>query len=203
MSATRRLDRLVSWSPVLLLGGLAALTYWLDAQIQPPLPRLDGNRRHDVDIYVDDVRAVNFGTEGKPLQLLSAARGEHYPDDDTTVFTKPDLKVQDPKQPRFEITADSAKLSGDRDNVWFTGSVRAWRDAEPAKPGESSTGAATLTTEYLHVLPRVKLADTDKAVTVEDARGTISAVGMKLDADKGTVNFLSHVRGTVAPPAAK
>ena len=29
-----RVDRLVAWSPVLLLGGLAALTYWLDAQVQ-------------------------------------------------------------------------------------------------------------------------------------------------------------------------
>ena len=111
--------------------------------------------------------------------------------------------MQDPKQPHFEITADAAKLSGDRDNVWFTGSVHAKRDAEPAKPGTQSTGAATLTTEYLHVLPRVKRADSDQAVTVGDARGTINAVGMNLDADKGTINFLSHVRGTVAPPAAK
>ena len=87
MSTTRRLDRLVSWSPVLLLASPAALPYWLDAQFQPPPPRLDGNRRHDVDIYVDNVRAINFGADGKPLQILSAARGEHYPDDDTTVFT--------------------------------------------------------------------------------------------------------------------
>ena len=29
-----RIDRLVAWSPVLLLGALAALTYWLDAQVQ-------------------------------------------------------------------------------------------------------------------------------------------------------------------------
>ena len=32
------IDRLVSWSPVFLLGGLAALTYWLDAQVQSKGP---------------------------------------------------------------------------------------------------------------------------------------------------------------------
>ena len=53
MTATRRLDRLVSWSPVLLLGSLAALTYWLDAQIQPTVPVPDGSKRHDVDLYVE------------------------------------------------------------------------------------------------------------------------------------------------------
>jgi len=36
------LDRITAWSPVLLLGSLAALTYWLDSQVQPPPPRRDG-----------------------------------------------------------------------------------------------------------------------------------------------------------------
>ena len=35
MDRTREIiDRFIAWSPVLLLGALAALTYWLDAQVQ-------------------------------------------------------------------------------------------------------------------------------------------------------------------------
>ena len=210
MSATRRLDRLVTWSPVLLLGSLAALTYWLDAQIQPSPPRVDGSKRHDVDLYVDSVRAINFGTDGKPLQILSAARAEHFPDDDSTMITKPDLQIKDPKQPDFEIQAGAAKLSGDHDDVWFMGDVHAKREAETAQPSASHAGnaaapvgATTLVTDYLHVRPRERLADTDKAVTVEDERGTVNAVGMKLNAKDGSVRFLSHVRGTVAPAAVQ
>jgi lipopolysaccharide export system protein LptC len=210
MTATRRLDRLITWSPVLLLGGLAALTYWLDAQIQPTVPRPDGSKRHDVDLYVDSVRAINFGADGKPLQVLAAARAEHYPDDDSTVLVKPDLEIKDPREPNFEIRADMAKVSGDRDDVWFTGAVHARRDAEPAQKASpppadavSPVGATTLATDYLHVRPREKLADTDKAVTVEDARGTVNAVGMKLDANNGSVRFLSRVRGTIAPSAVQ
>src|SRR5262245_30437404 len=52
MARTRTiLDRFTAWSPVFLLGGLAALTYWLDSQVQPPPPRRDGSERHDPDIY--------------------------------------------------------------------------------------------------------------------------------------------------------
>jgi hypothetical protein len=45
MDRTRYLlDRLTAWSPVLLLGGLAALTYWLDAQIRSPTGNRGGRR---------------------------------------------------------------------------------------------------------------------------------------------------------------
>ena len=38
------LDRATAWSPVLLLGSLAALTFWLDAQVQPPAARATAPR---------------------------------------------------------------------------------------------------------------------------------------------------------------
>ena len=42
-NARRSLDRLAGWLPLLLLAGLAALTYWLDAQVHDPGPRRDGS----------------------------------------------------------------------------------------------------------------------------------------------------------------
>ena len=81
------LDRLVAWSPVLLLGSLAAMTYWLDAQIAAPSAPGDGARRHDPDIFVENVRAVSFDKNGVATQILSAARADHFPDDDTTQLT--------------------------------------------------------------------------------------------------------------------
>ena len=44
-----QLDRLVAWSPVLLLGAFAALTYWLNAQIHVGTQKFDGSGRHDAD----------------------------------------------------------------------------------------------------------------------------------------------------------
>ena len=70
---------LTAWSPVLLLGGLAALTYWLDAQVQPPAPRRDGSTRHDPDIFVEGFRAVKLDANGRPLQLLAARARRSLP----------------------------------------------------------------------------------------------------------------------------
>ena len=60
-----RFDRLVAWSPVLLLGCLAALTYWLDAQVQSSPPRGDGASRHDPDLYIENLSAVSFEFLGR------------------------------------------------------------------------------------------------------------------------------------------
>jgi lipopolysaccharide export system protein LptC len=89
MTSRMRIDKLVAWSPVLLLGGLAALTYWLDAQIQPSTARRDGATRHDPDMYIDSFSGVTFGADGSVLQSLAAKRAQHYPDDDSIDLSSP------------------------------------------------------------------------------------------------------------------
>ena len=135
----RLLDRLTAWSPILLLGSLAALTFWLDAQVAPQPPRRDGSSRHDPDIYAENFRAVSFAPDGKVSQSLSAQRAHHFPDDDSTEFMAPAIVLTEPGRPRFAVNADKAALAGDRETIAFSGNVRAVRDALPSPP---KTGAA-------------------------------------------------------------
>src|SRR5215218_5070345 len=167
------LDRITAWSPVLLLGGLAALTYWLDAQVQPPPPRRDGSERHDPDIYVEGFRAVELDTSGRPRQLIAGKRALHFGDDQTTEIVDPLLSQTEAGKPAFRITALKGTLSGDRKQASFAGSVKAIREAGPTQPGEAPAGPVTVTTEYLHVVPDKEFASTDKAVTIEEPRGII------------------------------
>lgn len=202
------LDRLVGWSPVLLLGSLAAMTYWLDAQIAAPAAPGDGARRHDPDIFVENLRAVSFDKNGNATQILSAARAEHFPDDDTTQLTAPQITLNDPEQPTFHVTSDTAKVSGDRANAWFSGNVKATRDAETVArdPGQKPTGAITLTTEFLHVLPNDHKVETDKPVTIAETRGMMHGSGLKMDLNTKQFTLAAPVSGTFEPqdlPQAK
>ena len=115
MDGTRAVvDRLVSWSPVLLLGALAALTYWLDAQVQPPAPHRDGSARHDPDLFLSDFRAINFDADGKPIESLAAVRGDHFPDDDSIGLTKPKFRMMQTGKPAFTVDAERGIVSGDQ-----------------------------------------------------------------------------------------
>jgi len=194
-------DRLTSWSPVLLLAGLAALTYWLDAQVQPPPPHRDGSTRHDPDLFLVDFRAVNFDADGKPIESLTAVRGDHFPDDDSVALTKPRFRMTQTGKPAFSVDADSGNVSGDRENVYFIGNVQARREAErtASAPDREPAGPMTLETEFLHVVPKTERADTDRRVTIREPRGIIEAVGLELDNKSKTAKLHSRVSGTFAP----
>ena len=80
MDRTRAIiDRLVAWSPVLLLGALAALTYWLDAQVQAPAARRDGSDAPRSGPVPQDFRAITFDAKGKPRETLSADARRAFP----------------------------------------------------------------------------------------------------------------------------
>jgi lipopolysaccharide export system protein LptC len=195
-----RLDRLVAWSPVLLLGALAALTYWLDAQVQSSGRRDDGSSRHDPDLYIERFNAVSFDVEGRVRQRLAAARADHFPDDGSVALTAPALALTDPDKPRLSVTAETGMVSGDREIVTLRGRVRATRDAAPATARDRSpVGEATVATEMLRVIPKEGRAETDLLVTIEEARGIIQGVGMILDNNSRTVKLKSAVRGTLQP----
>ena len=198
-----RIDRLVAWAPVLLLGALAALTFWLDAQVQSTARRDDGSSRHDPDLYIERFSAVSFDLEGRVRQMLAASRAEHFPDDGSVVLTAPALAVTDPGKPRLSVTAATGTVSGDREVVTLRGHVRATRDAMPATARDKNPiGEATFATEMLRVIPKEGRAETDQLVTVEEARGIIQGVGMVVDNNSRTVKLKSALRGTLQPNLA-
>jgi lipopolysaccharide export system protein LptC len=194
-------DKLIAWSPVLLLAGLAALTYWLNAQIQPSTARRDGATRHDPDMYIENFSAITYGADGGVLQSLAAKHAEHYPDDDSIDLNSPSLVLTDPGKPRLTIAADAGTVSGNRELVTLRGNVRAMRDAETKAPERGGTpiGPATFTTDMLRVMPKESRAETDRLVTIEEPRGIIQGVGMVYDNGLHTFKLKSSVRGTLQP----
>ena len=195
------LDRLVAWSPVLLLGSLAALTYWLDAQVQPPSARHDGSSRHDPDLFLTDFKAVTFDAKGQPRESLSAARAEHFPDDDSAELENPQLSLTETGRPKMTITADSGVIAGDRAHGDFKGNVKVLREADPAPagPGGKPSGPVTLTTSLLHVDTHDERVTTDQPVTIEEPRGIIRGQGLQFDNKAKRVRIESHVSGTLSP----
>jgi lipopolysaccharide export system protein LptC len=193
-------DRLVAWAPVLMLGALAALTYWLDAQVQGPADRRDGSTRHDPDVFLDNFRAVTYDANGRPRETLAAKRAEHFPDDDSAQVTDPHLALTEAGRPTVTVVSEKARLTGDRENGYFEGAVRVHRDAEAQQPGsDHPTGPITLTTDFLHVVPKEYRVDTDRAVTIEEPRGIIRGRGFTFDNKSKTVNLKSNVSGTLQP----
>ena len=190
------LDRIVAWSPVLLLGALAALTYWLDAQVQAPSARRDGSSRHDPDLFLQDFKAITFDAQGRPRETLFAARAEHFPDDDSAELTKPSLALSETGQPTLTITADRGKMDGDRNQGDFIGNVRVERVEAPANGADGGSAKASngdLAKAGNGASAKAGNGDSAKADNGASARAGSGASGKANDvADQGPVKLFTE-----------
>lgn len=189
------LDRLTTAAPLLLVGMLTALTFWLERMAQPPAPGLRASR-HDPDYFVDNLTAVSLNQAGTARYTLAAAKMVHYPDDDTTILTTPKFVSYDSAKAPVTITASEAVVSANGQHVYFQEDVRVTRAAYQ----ESSE--LVMRTSFLHLIPDGKIAKTDRAVTITDAATTVTAVGLEINNETRVIKLLSKVQGTYDPSKA-
>jgi lipopolysaccharide export system protein LptC len=190
------IERLTATFPVLLLAAVAALTFWLDQVVQPLLQGADGTSRHDPDYIVENLSALSTNEAGDAAYTLFATRMVHYPDDDTTLLTRPRLISYRSAEAPMTITANEALVSGNGENVYFKDEVKVTRAAY----GDHSE--MVMVTTYLHVIPDDNIAKTDRPVTITDASTVVNAVGLELNSETRILKLHSRVRGTYDPGKA-
>jgi lipopolysaccharide export system protein LptC len=183
------MQRFTAWFPVALLAILAAVTVWLDHEVQPPENTGDNNARHDPDYIVENFAATRIGQDGRPQHTLRARRMTHYPDDDTTHLDAPRLVTFRGRDEAITVTAKTALLSSNGENAYLNDDVRLVRAAR------GDNGALIVETTWLHVIPEEHLAQTDRAVRITDANMLITAVGLELNSETRILRLLSNVRG--------
>ncbi|NBR27140.1 MAG: LPS export ABC transporter periplasmic protein LptC [Betaproteobacteria bacterium] len=182
-------SRLTAWFPVALLAILAAVTFWLDREVQPPEAAADSKTRHDPDYIVENFSATRVGPDGRAQHTLHAKRMAHYPDDDTTHLEAPRLVSFRGKAEAVTVTAKKALLSGDGENAYLSDEVRLVRSAR------DKNSELIVETTWLHVMPEAHIAQTDREVKIYDANMLITAVGLELNSETRILKLLSNVRG--------
>ncbi len=188
------MQRLTAWFPVVLLVAVAAVTVWLDRQVQPPEWTRDGKMRHDPDYVVDNFSATRSGPDGIVRYTLSARRMVHYPDDDTTHLDAPKLVNFGKSNETITVTSKTALLSSNGENAYLTDDVRLVRSAYADK------SELTMQTSWLHIIPDDDIAKTDKPVKIYDANTLITSVGLEFNNKTRILKLLSNVRGKYEKP---
>lgn len=187
-------DRLVTWSPLILVALLAALTFWLDQKVQPPDRLPDGSRRHDPDFVIDGFAAVKMNPDGSRRYALSAKRMVHYPDDDSADLELPKLVYFDYKRAPVTVRSDIARSTLGGEDVFFEGDVQVVRSAHDINP------ELGIFTSFLHVIPDQELAKTDRLVRMIEGKSTGSSVGLEFDNRSRQVRLLSEVKVSYETP---
>lgn len=188
------MQRLTAWFPVLLLAAVAAVTVWLDRQVQPSEAANNAMARHDPDYIVDNFTVTRIGPDGAVRYKLNARRMLHYPDDDTTTLDAPRFVNFRGSDVTVTATAKTATLSSNGENAYLNDDVRLVRSAY------ANHSELTVLTTWLHVIPNDGIAKTDKPVRIHDANTVITSDGLEFDNRSHILRLLSNVRGRYEKP---
>ncbi len=156
--------------PLVMLGLLAGMTFWLDMASQAPTAGSDGKSRHDPDFIIENFVVQRFDPQGALQHTLRAVSMRHYPDDDSTTIESPHLTYH--RQPPTLISAQTAYLDSKGKHVQLVQDVRIERASLGDKP------ATVLTTTELDAYPDDEIANTKAPVTIVQGRSSISGIGL-------------------------
>lgn len=187
-------DRLITWSPLILVALLATMSFWLDRKVQPPAHRPDGSTRHDPDFIVEGFSAVKMNPDGTRRYALAAKRMVHFPDDNSTQLELPRLVYFDYERAPVTIRSETAEAVQGGDDVFFRGDVQIIRSAY------ASNAELGVFTSFLHVIPDKDLAKTDKPVRMVEGNSTASSVGLEFNNVTREIKLLSEVKASYATP---
>ena len=190
-----------NWSsaifPLTVLLALTALTFWLRYATELSSPRHDGKNRHDPDYIVTDSTLRKLDNNGNLRYTLHTAEIRHYPDDDTTEFTKPQLISQNAKKPTVTISAERGRATEKGEHIDLYDNVQILR-AATAKDEGMTTYMSELT-----AFPDEDKAFTKSPVLITKGRSWLKGVGMQVNTRAQTYVLESQAVASLESKFAK
>ena len=184
--------------PLMVLGVLAFITFWIDSTVKLGLPKMDGSNRHDVDYFVENFVTTKTDLNGNLHNMLAATEMRHYPDNDTTELLRPRYTQFGENKPYTQIEAQKGFVSPNGEEVEFKGNVIIIRQAFEGR------GEMRLKTDYLKILPKTEYASTASDVEItQDPKTVIHGTGMIYDKNQQDFTLQKRVRVHYEKPNTK
>ncbi len=182
--------------PLVLLAVLALLSFWINTNVQEPSMKIDGSSRHDPDYKVENFVTRKTDINGELNYILASAAMTHYPDDDSTLLTRPRFtqyaaakSVVDEKKFYTQIEGLTGHIMESGKEIIVKGNVKVYR------PAYNGRGDMTLTTAELTLMPDDEMAKTDLPVVITQSPKTkVTGVGMVFNKKDQTFKLLKNVK---------
>lgn len=204
LSPWMRVRRLWDWFsvylPIVLMGFLALITYWLVRTAPKPLePEVQAAAKHEPDYYMHDFVLKVYGIDGKLKSEVIANEGRHFPDTDTLELDQPRVRVFN-AQGRLTLARAARGISNaDGSEVQLFEHAVLVREAFTDDKGETQV-RSELQSEFLHLFANTERIRTHLPVLiVRGERDRFTADKMDFDNLDQLMQLNGRVRGTLVP----
>ncbi len=172
-----------------VLLALATGSWWLAQGLEEEHERRP-RPPHSPDYWIEDLAALTMDQQGRPRRRLSATSMRHFPDDESTELTRPEMLLLAPGKPPWQVRAEKGWVSSDGALILLQGEVHIDREkSDEVRP-------LHLVTRDLRVQPKDEYAETDSPVQVKSGANRVEATGLQAWLREPVrIKLLADVRG--------
>lgn len=169
---------------------LASLVHWQDNETDATTDQ-QANIDSEADFFMSNAVTTQFNTDGTVDHTLKYEAIKHFPANNFTDATNPEITFVHPNGTTWHISAEQGRMTEENDIIELSENVLLTRATAPDN--------LNIKTSKLTVVASENLARTEQSVVVIDNSTNLHANGMRVDFEKNKINLLSKVRVTHDP----
>ncbi len=198
--ARHTIDQMLSFVPVILMGILAMMTYWLVKNTPSQLtPQQILTPSHSIDYYLKNFSVKSYQPDGQLHSIIYGEKAKHFADTLVLEITQPKLQTFDIHQNMTRASANQAFTNADGSELQLLGQAVVVR--ELPKQGERPNEQLEMRSEFLDFLIDEDKLFTHEPVELKKGKSSFRALGLDYDNTKMVLNLKGQVHAQLAPKA--
>ena len=187
--------------PLLLMGGLTLLTFWL-VQKNTPLPAnvIERPRLHEPDYTIKNGALSYLNEQGQTKYRILGKELIHYDDDASIDIAQPRMRSFQPDKAPVTVRAQRGHIDGDLTILDLFDNVEIYRPPQAANETQKASPYMLAKSSYFQVLINDDIITTDKPVELEQGLSIMqSNEGGVFDNVQQSMQLLGKVKGRIEP----
>ena len=185
--------------PLILMGTLTLLTFWLVQKVTPPeKSSLERVRLHEPDYTITNGALSALNEMGNTKYRVLGNKVIHYDDDASIDILTPRIRLFKLDKAPVTVKSDTGHLDGDLTILDLIDNASIFRPAQAATSSQAATLRMLASSTYFKVLINDDIIETNKPITLEQGISIMqSTEGGKFNNIEQSMTLLGQVKGRI------
>ena len=185
--------------PLILMGTLTLLTFWLVQKVTPPeKSSLERARLHEPDYTITNGALSALNEMGNTKYRVLGNKVIHYDDDASIDILTPRIRLFQLDKAPVTVKSDTGHLDGDLTILDLIDNASIFRPAQAATSSQAATLRMLASSPYFKVLINDDIIETNKPITLEQGISIMqSTEGGKFNNIEQSMTLLGQVKGRI------
>jgi lipopolysaccharide export system protein LptC len=185
--------------PLILMGALTLVTFWLVQKVTPPeKSTLERVRLHEPDYTITNGALSALNEMGNTKYRILGNKVIHYDDDASIDILMPRMRLFQLDKAPVTVKSDKGHIDGDLTILDLINNASILRPAQAATASQAATLRMLASSTYFKVLINDDVIETNRPMTLEQGMSIMqSTAGGKFNNVEQSMTLLGQVKGRI------